>query len=219
MKYSWILPIAILFSHLCHAQTKTEDPEWSLIIRGASLHTDLYNPTFYWLWCFEGCGAEEQNGIHGKSFNLGVAHWINKRNQFVLLTGYSEFGYHEIGFGSSGSGFFTYESDIMWKFWGIEIEHIWQLYRTGRIRLGLGNGLRFETPISNSENNDVLKPVNMSYNLRLGVQFQLNRTFSILGNGVFKTSLFKYNRAEAVPGYNSYRPYGTGGELGVRINM
>ncbi len=216
----------LFFHHSCfhyaYAQTTLEESKLSVIIRGGLLHTDLYNPTFYWLTCFEGCWAEEQNGITGKSVNIGVAYQINPKNQLAILTGYSEFGYHERGFASPGSGVFSYERDVIWKFWGIELEHRSTLYRIGRASLFLGNGLRFETPFANDKEinkDEVLKNIGISYNGRLGVAYSLSPRLSILGNGIFKTSLLKYNRVAPVAEHNDYQPYGIGGEIGIKINI
>lgn len=219
-----VLPILLLFFQHSYAQMKMEDQnaKLSLIVRGGLMYTDLYNPTFFYLICFEGCGADEQNGVTGKTINLGLAYQINERNQLTVLTGYSEFGYYEKGFSSIGSGSFSYNHEKMWEFWGVEIEHGLKILSMGKTSLFLGNGIRFETPLNDDTekyNMQVLKDIGMSYNGRLGVEYQLMQRLSIVGNGLFKTSIFKYNKAEAVLDYNDYKPYGVGGEIGIKVKL
>lgn len=218
-----LLLVFVLIFQNSYSQTTSEDQnaKFSLILRGGILDTYLYNPLFYWAVCIEGCSPEEQSSKIGKSFNLGLVYQLSEKNQIAALTGYSEFGYYEKGIASTGAGSYSYESNVLWKFWGVEIEYIRALYRIGKVSLLLGNGLRFETPIQDYSiyNDKIMKAVGINYNGRLGAEFKISNKISLLGNGLFKTSLSKYNKVEPAFDYSNYKPYGIGGEIGVSVNF
>ncbi|MEQ8416042.1 MAG: hypothetical protein RIB71_16295 [Imperialibacter sp.] len=196
----------------------SEPSRFGLIMGGGVLSTNLYNPTFYYSLCFEGCQADEQDPITRPTFNAGVTYRVNSRNQFALKTGYSEYGFHENGTSWPGR---TYKLDRIWKFWGLEAEHIWTFASAGPVDLFIGNGLRLEMPLNgrNEWEERVIKAFGTSYSGRLGTEIHLGPTLSLVANGIFKTSVFKYNKIDPVLDNNDYRPYGYGVEAGLKVKI
>lgn len=212
------------FAQAANNDTKQLRPK--LVLRGGPIYTSQYTPFFVFYTCFEGCWPEEQNGVGRKTLNVGLAYPLSDKAEIAVHTGYSEFGYREVVVdGWSGE---RREVDRNWKFWGLEVEHRRTMYAQGKMGFVLGNALRIETPFYQALQGEethlrgVMRRVSLSYNLRPGLEYRLNETISFSGNALFKTAVLSYDRNSWYsdsPGFNRYRPFALGIEVGLKMDI
>ncbi|WP_224995279.1 hypothetical protein [Cesiribacter sp. SM1] len=204
-----------------YAQIEADEKivKYSAIIRAGVLDTYYYSLPIARTKCIEGCPVDEESSTLSKSLNIGLIYQLNERNHIAVLVGYSEFGYHVKGrYSIGGRPVHPYEGDVIWTYWGLELEHVLRLYQVGKVKFLLGNGLRVETPFDDEIRYDDYKAfedIGFSYSGRIGAEIPISNKISLIGNGLFKTSLIKYNPEI----YESYRPYGIGGEIGIKVKL
>ena len=224
MKKTLLLTLMIIIACLqhVHSQDKAENQprKLSLINRGGVFDTYYYSPPVSRAMCIEGCPVDERSSSIRKTFNVGLIYQVDEKNLFAVLIGYSEFGYkHKGRYSIGGFPVYPYESYAAWKYWGLEAEYIRELFKIGKISFMLGNGFRFDSPIyekyMNRDEYNFFEEIGISYNGRLGAEFQISENVFLSGNGLYKSSLTHYNKEI----FEKYRPYGLGGEIGIRVKL